>query len=122
MIAVALREHRTACADGASFVGLEVATSSSDRLRASVHVTGQLLPATLPLLVTVLRTHLAGGRRHLRVDLAAARITDAEVIDALVETRLCIAGLGGTVVYDNAGRRLIDAIRDDRSGRWSATS
>ena len=93
------------------FVGLEVATLSSDTLRAGVRVVGTLQPSTAPLLTSVLRTHIAGGRRYLRVDLAAASVDEPEVIDALLEARRAVLELGGMLVFENAGPRVVDAVR-----------
>ena len=91
---------------------LEVATVRSDTLRASVRVTGTLLPGAAPLLTSVLRTHLAVGRRYLRVDLADTCVNDPAVIAALLETRRAIVALGGMLVFENAGPRVIDAVRN----------
>lgn len=107
MIEIATREHSPAPV----FLGLEVATLSSDTLRAGVRVIGTLLPSTAPLLTSVLRTHIAGGRRYLRVDLSAASVDEPEVIDALIEARRSVADLGGMLVFENAGPRVVDAIR-----------
>lgn len=96
-----------------SFSGLEVATLSADTLRASMRVTGTLIPTAATLLTSILRTHLCAGRRYLRVDLATAEITDASVVDGLVDAHRTIAELGGMLVFENAGPRVIDAIRND---------
>ncbi|WP_375482024.1 STAS domain-containing protein [uncultured Jatrophihabitans sp.] len=97
--------------DPAPFVGLEVATLNADTLRASLRVTGTLVPAGAGLLTSVLRTHIAGGRRYLRVDLAQARIDDPAIIEALVDARHAVAALGGMLVFENAGPRVVDAMR-----------
>lgn len=90
---------------------LEVATTGVDTLRASVRVTGTLLPDTARVLTSMLRTHLAVGRRYLRVDLAGACVDDPAVVDALVETRRTIVAMGGMLVFENAGPRVVDAVR-----------
>ncbi|WP_375497947.1 STAS domain-containing protein [uncultured Jatrophihabitans sp.] len=109
MAASAPHEHRPA--EAVPFVGVEVATLSADHLRASLRVTGTVLPSSAPMLTSVLRTHLASGRRYLRVDLAAASVTDPEVIQTLVAARRSVSALGGMLVFDNAGPRVVDAIR-----------
>lgn len=103
----------TAAPDAEPFTGFEVATLSADTLRASIRVTGILVPNTAPLLTSVLRTHVTAGRRYLRVDLATARITDGAVVEALVAAHRTISDLGGMLVFENAGPRVIDALRND---------
>ncbi len=95
-----------------SFAGLEVATLAADTLRASVRVTGSLSPGSVSLLTSVLRTHIAAGRRYLRVDLDTARICEPAVVDALVASHRTVADLGGMLVFENAGPHLIDAVRN----------
>ena len=92
--------------------GLEVTTLSADTLRASIRVVGSLRPSTAPLLTSVLRTHVSAGRRYLRVDLATAQVTDTTVVSALVDVHRSVHALGGMLVFENAGPRLVDAIRD----------
>jgi hypothetical protein len=104
-------DHTFATPPATPFDGLEVATTGADTLRATVRVTGTLLPDNARVLTSVLRTHLAVGRRYLRVDLAAACVGDPAVIDALVETRRAIVALGGMLVFENAGPRVVDAVR-----------
>ena len=96
-----------------SFSEMEIATTSADTLRASIRLTGTLLPSAAPLLTSVLRTHVCIGRRYLRVDLARARLEDADVIAALVSAHRTIAELGGMLVFENAGPRVIDALRNE---------
>lgn len=91
--------------------GLEVATLSADTLRAGIRVTGALLPHTSALLVSILRTHVCSGRRYLRVDLSDAEVGDPAVIEQLVDAHRSIAELGGMLVFENAGPRVVDAIR-----------
>ncbi|GAB2480283.1 hypothetical protein GCM10027265_34150 [Jatrophihabitans fulvus] len=98
-------------ADAAPFVGLEVATVSADALRAGVRVTGELLATTAPLLNSVLGTHLSAGRRYLRVDLSAAVVGDAGVVDALVEAHTAVSELGGMLIFENAGPQVMEAVR-----------
>ena len=109
MVQLAPRTNETT--DPAPFVGLEVATLNSDTLRASLRVVGTLVPAGAGLLTSVLRTHIAGGRRYLRVDLAQAQIDDPAIIEALVEARRAVSALGGMLVFENAGPRIVDAMR-----------
>lgn len=91
--------------------GLEVATVSADALRANVRVVGDLVPASAPLLTSILRAHVAAGRRYLRVDLAAATVSDPAVVDALVAAHSDVHDLGGMLVFENAGPQVVDAIR-----------
>lgn len=97
--------------DAGPLHGLEVATVSSDTLRASVRVTGDLAPDTAPLLASILRTHITAGRRYLRVDLATAAVQDPGVVEALVAAHRSIAELGGMLVFENAGPEVVNAIR-----------
>lgn len=98
--------------DGATVPeGLEVATLSADTLRANIRVTGPLLPATSSLLTSILNTHVSSGRRYLRVDLAGAEVADPAVVELLVGAHRSIADLGGMLVFENAGPRVVDAIR-----------
>ncbi|MBE7190806.1 MAG: hypothetical protein INR67_21180, partial [Jatrophihabitans endophyticus] len=90
---------------------LEIATISSDTLRANIRVMGPLTPSAAPLLTSVLRTHVSSGRRYVRVDLATARVDDDRVIASLVSAHRTIADLGGMLVFENAGPQIIDALR-----------
>lgn len=92
------------------FAGLEVATVARDTLRANVRVQGSLDASTVALLVSVLHTHLSAGRRYVRVDLAAAHITDESAVDALAAAHHRIAALGGMLIFENAGPRVIAAV------------
>jgi anti-anti-sigma regulatory factor len=94
-----------------TYPDLEVATLSADTLRASIRVTGTLVPNTASLVTSILRTHVAAGRRYLRVDLAGAHFTDDGVVAALVSAHRTISDLGGMLVFENAGPRMVDAIR-----------
>lgn len=99
--------------DGPADDTVEVATISADTLRASIRVTGTLVAETAPLLTSVLSTHVCAGRRYLRVDLSAAQITESAVVEALVVAHRSIADIGGMLVFENAGPRVIDAVRND---------
>ena len=106
-----MAEPVTESVDAAAPEGLEVATVSADTLRAVIRVTGALEPGTSALLVSVVRTHVSTGRRYLRVDLSAAEVADPAVIEQLVDAHRSIAELGGMLVFENAGPRVVDAIR-----------
>jgi anti-anti-sigma regulatory factor len=95
----------------ASQPDLEVATLSADTLRASIRVVGTLAPSTASLVTSILRTHVSAGRRYLRVDLSGAQFADEAVIAALVSSHRTISDLGGMLVFENAGPRMVDAIR-----------
>jgi hypothetical protein len=90
----------------------EVATTSSDALRASILVTGALSPRTVPLLLSVLSTHLRAGRRYLRVDLAGAEIDDLGVLEPLRVAHSVMTDLGGMLVFDNAGAEASTLLHD----------
>jgi anti-anti-sigma regulatory factor len=94
-----------------TFSGFEVATLTADTLRANVRVTGDLALNSVALLTSVLRTHVGAGRRYLRVDLTGVRLLDVAVIDSLVEVNDTVVELGGMLIFDNAGPRILDALR-----------
>lgn len=95
------------------FIGLEVATVSGDELRASVRVAGRLEQSTVALLSSVLRTHMTAGRRYLRVDLAHAEVADSAVAAALLEAHTAVEAMGGMLVFENAGPRVMAAVSTD---------
>jgi hypothetical protein len=88
---------------------LEVATISADELRANLLVTGPVSDRAVPLLETVLCTHLRAGRRQLHVDLGAATLSDA-AIHCLAESADAAAALGGALVVANAPQPAARAI------------
>lgn len=94
-----------------TFSGLEVATLTADTLRANVRITGDLALNSVALLTSVLRTHIATGRRYLRVDLAEAHILDLAVVDTLAELHRAVSELGGMLTFENAGAGIVDALR-----------
>lgn len=102
----------TACSVG-GFVGFEVATTSTDTLRATISAAGEVGAGSASLLTSVLRSHLRAGRRYLRVDLADARITDRRVLEQLADTHRDAADLGGMLVFENAEAHLRDLVDDD---------
>ena len=85
-------------------VAFEVATIAADSDGATLRVTGGLGPDTVPLLLSILRTHTRAGRRHLAVDLGAATLAGAggEPLEPLREAARTMAGLGGTLRFENA--------------------
>ena len=95
------------------FAGLEIATISADTLRANIRVMGSLAPSTASLLISVLRTHINSGRRYLRIDLTTAHVDDDAVVDELIAAHRTVAELGGMLVFENAGPRVIDALRTE---------
>jgi anti-anti-sigma regulatory factor len=95
------------------FTGLEVATTAADALTATIRVTGVLSPRTCPMLLSVLGTHIRSGRRHLRVDVGGARITDESVRRMLAATRATLANIGGAFELLGTDSRSAD-IRDRR--------
>lgn len=92
----------------------EVATLSADTLRAGVRVSGSLTGRSSAVLTSVLRTHLASGRRYVRVDVAAAGIAEPAVVDILVAAHRDIAGLGGMLIFENADAELLETLRGAR--------
>jgi anti-anti-sigma regulatory factor len=80
--------------------GFEVVTTSADKSRATIRVRGTLDPTTVPLLTSVLRTHIRAGRRDLHVDLTGAHVPDVAALDPLRETRAALADDGGLLVLD----------------------
>jgi anti-anti-sigma regulatory factor len=90
--------------------GFEVATISSDVLRASVRVAGALSARTCPLLRGVLIAHLRAGRRYLRVNLAGASVDDLAVLEPLRAMHSSVAELGGMLVFDNASEEATEVL------------
>jgi hypothetical protein len=82
--------------------GFEVETTAADVLRARVRVAGRLGSRSVPLLVSVLGTHVRAGRRYLHVDLADARVDDRRALEPLRCTHTTITELGGQLIFDNA--------------------
>jgi hypothetical protein len=89
----------------------EVATVAADTLRASLRVAGALTRPACSVLVCVLNAHLRAGRHYLRVDVSGASIADPSVVDSLTEVHRHVADCGGMLVLENAGPRVVDAIR-----------
>src|SRR5439155_13780780 len=69
-----------------SFAGelMSVETVGLDYLRAHVRVTGELDMSTGAPLWAVLQSHLAAGRRFLRLDLSAVGFLDAAALSGIV--------------------------------------
>jgi hypothetical protein len=92
-------------------ITFEVATTSADALRASVRTAGALTRPACSVLRSVLAAHLRAGRRYLRVDVGGSDVLESDVLDALTETHHQIAEQGGMLVFENAGPRVIEAVR-----------
>lgn len=92
----------------------EVATLSADTLRAGVRVSGCLTRRSSAVLTSVLRTHIAAGRRYLRVDVAAASITDPDVLDVLTAAHRDVSDLGGMLIFENVGADFVETVRGAR--------
>ena len=92
--------------------GVEVATIGADTLRAGVRVVGNLTKPACSILVCVLRAHLAAGRHYLRVDLADTPVVDPEVVGTLVQLHLQVSSGSGMLVFENAGPRVLEALRE----------
>lgn len=91
---------------------LEVATMSSDTMRAIVRVTGVLTDDNVTLLSSALATHLRAGRRYLRIDLAAAGVSGHKALATLAEVHAGTTKLGGMLVFDHASANLAAALRE----------
>jgi anti-anti-sigma regulatory factor len=99
--------------DGARASAVEVATTSADVSRASIRITGSVSRVAVPMLTTVLRTHLRAGRRQLRIDLGSAELgTDA--VRCLAAAADAAATLGGALVLADAQPGVAEAIESIR--------
>jgi hypothetical protein len=107
MTALASRDRSDSGADG-----FEVATTSSDALQASVRVRGALESRTVPLLLSVLRTHLRAGRRYLHVDLADAVVDDPDALHPLRQVHASTSDRGGLLTVLNADEGASAALLD----------
>ena len=77
---------------------VSVETVGLDRLRAHVRVTGDLDVSTAAPLWAVLQSHLAAGRRHVRLDLAGVAFLDASALSGIVQTHHDALEMRGTLV------------------------
>ena len=80
----------------------EVATVTSDTLRARLRVWGALTADSAPLLTSAVATHLGAGRRHLRLDLSAVTEVDETGLAALTDLHRAARTGGGLLVLDGA--------------------
>jgi anti-anti-sigma regulatory factor len=90
----------------------EVATVAADGLRAIIRTAGALTSSASAVLISVLRAHLRAGRHYLRVDIGSSPVLDPAVLTALTAAHRQAAAAGGMLVFENAGPRVIDAIRN----------
>jgi hypothetical protein len=97
---------------GPQSIEFEVATSSSDPLRAGIRVSGPLGERTVPLVLSVLATHVRAGRRYLRIDLTHAGVADLAALAPLRTAHSALTELGGMLVFDNAGDDVTRALHD----------
>lgn len=88
---------------------LEIATLSADDVRANLQITGRVSERAVPLLATVLHTHLRAGRRRLCVDVRAAALSDA-ALRCLAEWADDAAAHGGALVLENAPPQAAQAV------------
>lgn len=77
---------------------LSVETVGLDTLRAHVRVAGDLDLSTGAPLWAVLQSHLAAGRRHLRLDLSDVAFLDASALSGIVQAHHDALGRRGTLV------------------------
>jgi hypothetical protein len=92
---------------------VEVATTSADTLRASIRITGSLPRRAVPMLTTVLRTHLRAGRRYLRIELGRAEL-GMDAVRCLAGAADDAATLGGALVLVDAQPGVAEAIESIR--------
>ena len=77
---------------------LSVETVGLDTLRAHVRVTGDLDVSTGAPLWAVLHSHLAAGRRYLRLDLSGVAFLDASALSGIVQAHHDTLDQRGTLV------------------------
>jgi anti-anti-sigma factor len=85
---------------------LSVQTLHVDDRRAAVAVLGDLDVSTAAELWSVLQSHLAAGRRYLRVDLSAVRFVDSAAVTALIEVHREALYRRGTLVLVGVSDRI----------------
>lgn len=94
-------------------VAVEVATTSADPAGATIRITGAVARAAVPLLATVLNTHLRAGRRYLRVDLGSAELGLAAV-RCLAAAADAASAAGGALIVADAQPGVTAAIESIR--------
>jgi anti-anti-sigma regulatory factor len=92
---------------------VEVASTCADTLRVTIRITGSVSRAAVPMLTTVLHTHLRAGRRHLCIDLGSAEL-GMDAVRALAAAADAGATLGGALVFANAQPGVAEAIESVR--------
>lgn len=90
---------------------MSVETIRWDRLRAHVKVSGDVDLSTGAPLWAVLDSHLAAGRRFLRVDLSEVTFLDATALTGLTRIHSDALAQRGTVVLTGVGPRIARLIR-----------
>lgn len=84
----------------------EVTTARADARRAEILVRGSLQPAVLPLLVSIVESHLAAGRRYLRVDVTGVGPVEPAVVTEFGRLHHRILRTRGTLVFTGVGPQL----------------
>ncbi len=77
---------------------MSVETVRFDPERADIKVTGELDAATAAPLWAVLQSHLAAGRRFLRLDLSGVTFLDATVLSGITRAHQDLLQCRGTLV------------------------
>jgi anti-anti-sigma factor len=90
---------------------LSVETTELSQLRARVRVAGDLDASTGAPLWAVLQSHLAAGRRFLRVDLSGVAFLDAAALSGLTKAHHDALARRGTLVLTGVTMRLARVLR-----------
>jgi anti-sigma B factor antagonist len=90
---------------------MSVETVGLDHLRARVDVTGELDMSTSAPLWAVLQSHLAVGRRFLRLDLSDVGFLDAAALSGIVGAHHDSLAQRGTLVLTGVHRRIARLLR-----------
>jgi anti-sigma B factor antagonist len=85
---------------------MSVETIRFDRVGADIIVTGELDLGTSPPLWAVLQSHLAAGRRFLRLDLSGVTFLDATVLSGITRAHQDALGQRGNIVLTGVAGRV----------------
>lgn len=88
---------------------MAVETVRFDRLRALVKVTGELDLSTAAPLWAVLESHVASGRRFLRLDMSGVTFLDATALSGITRAHQDLLRRRGTLVITGV-RSLVDRV------------
>jgi len=90
---------------------MSVETVGLDRLRAHVRVAGEIDMSTGAPLWAVLHSHLAAGRKFLRLDLSGVSFLDAAALSGIVHAHHDASERRGTLVLTGVHRRIARLLR-----------